>query len=274
MVDDDATWTRLDAAIAAARWGGRRDVSYRPPSEGETAAFGAWVRAATEGASPPQGFESERVGAFVVLREAGDSRRGAGVFVLRTEGAGSLVVEAPHTFFDGHTLSIALEVFRRSDARALLVNTVHRYGGQGPDDEESEREGAPSDVAHSASSFFLEAHRALAAGLAVQIHGFADKKAPGHAAIVSGARTSFDPRPLAVALTVPLREAGRASAYPDDVGTLGGTTNVQARDSLARGVPFAHVELSRTARELLTKDASRRRAVALAVAEALGARAR
>lgn len=274
MAEDESTWTKLAEALATARRGGRRDVPYRAPSGAEGAAFGAWVRAGATGIAAPPGFEVERIGSFAVIREASGARRGAGAVVLRTEGAGSLVVEAPHTFFDGRTLEIALELFRRSDARALLLNTVHRYGGQGPDDEEVDREGAPTDVAHASSSFFLEAHRALASGSAVQIHGFADRKAPGHAAIVSGARTSFDPKPVTARLAPLLRDTGRVSSYPDEVGTLGGTTNVQARDSASRALPFVHVELSRTARERLASDGALRRRFAEALADSLGAKAR
>jgi hypothetical protein len=174
-----------------------------------------------------------------------------------------------------------LRAFELGNARALLVNTVHRHRALAPPpadvadtvtdsdnpkgkDRDKERDddeddpaaaGSGSDVAHAEESFFLEAHRAcvdaLGAAWVLQLHGFADRSARVDA-VVSAARTSADPVPLARALE---RALGiRAAAYPTELGRLGGTRNRQARDSASRGKPFIHLELSRSLRQRLSDD--------------------
>ncbi len=54
-----------------------------------------------------------------------------------------LIVEAPHTFFDRGTLPVALAIFEAQRARALILNTSHRYGGRpNPRDASVDDEGA------------------------------------------------------------------------------------------------------------------------------------
>lgn len=267
-------WEELDRRIAESRKGGRRDVAYRKPTATEQNAYFAWIGG--RGADPPPaGFARASLGSLVVLHERDDARRGAGVVVLNGGSASSIVVEAPHTFFDGHTLPIALAVFRECRARALLVNTVHRFSeARERDDDDDDDEGSAhseSDVAHAPESFFTEAHKALAGSPSVQIHGFADAKSQGHAAIVSAAGTSFDVTPVVRALTPILALYGAVAAYPTDVRILGGTTNVQAGSSRTAGLGFVHIEISRSAREALANDSALRQRFGRAIAEGLGA---
>ncbi|WP_437669070.1 hypothetical protein [Sorangium sp. So ce131] len=149
----------LDEQIKPLRRGGRRLVA-EPPDDAEEAAYGAWVTAAARAAqgrqpppAAPAGFALRVVPGrdLWVLSEDGSRRRGAAAVVLRAGAAAPLIVEAPHTFFDRGTLPIALALFEAQRARALIVNTSHRYGGgprpgdAGPDDEGAESGSGSAD---------------------------------------------------------------------------------------------------------------------------------
>jgi len=307
-LDEDAV-KALDERLSKLRKGGRKTVHYRPPSLEEERAYAAWVRdalvAATERKEPPtkapDGFHLRIMGDVWILEEARKKKRGAGAIVIRTGRARPIFVEAPHTFFDKGTLPIALAVFDAQAARALLVNTVHRYidkpkdgdasakdkdkdkpadfdddkaeeaddkaDDKADDDKALDRdeiddpdagvEVVASDVAHTDRSFFLAAHRELVAlvkdNVTVQLHGFRDDKAPDVGVIVSASKSNGDASALATKLAAALPEA-KASAYPTDVKTLGGTTNVEARASREMGAPFFHIEISRSMRDKLESD--------------------
>ncbi|HTN90285.1 MAG TPA: hypothetical protein VL242_41705 [Sorangium sp.] len=135
--EDDGEQGALDEQIAPLRKGGRHLIA-EPPDDAEDVPYVAWVAAvglaAQNGQPPPAappGFALRPVPGrdLWVLSDDGPRRRGAAVVVLRAGPAAPLVVEAPHTFFDRGTLPIALAVFQAQRARALIVNTSHRYGG-------------------------------------------------------------------------------------------------------------------------------------------------
>jgi hypothetical protein len=266
----------------------RKKTTYRDPTTAERAGYSVWVERAVRTleasptdavevlrpleASAPAGFRLSRAvsagSELWLLHELPGSERGAGVVVLRAGPARPLVVQAPHTFHDGNTLEIAWSAFETLGARALLLNTVHRFGRPGasrPEDAAS-----PADVAHNAQSFFAAAHEALARGLpgslALQLHGFRDEQAPGAEVIVSAAGTAARLETLLGALRAHFVPE-RVRHYPTQVRVLGGTTNVQALWSRSQGLPFVHLELSRTLRTRLAKDEGERRRFG----EALGA---
>ncbi|KYF92004.1 hypothetical protein BE20_13090 [Sorangium cellulosum] len=151
----------VDEQIAPLRKGGRHLIA-EPPNDAEEAAYIMWIAAAGVAAqsrqpppAPPPGFALRAVPGrdLWVLSEDDSRRRGAAAVVLRTGAAAPLIVEAPHTFFDQGTLPIALAIFEAQRARALIVNTSHRYGG-GPkpsnavgDDEGEGTGGASADEA-------------------------------------------------------------------------------------------------------------------------------
>lgn len=306
-IDEDAV-KALDERLSKLRKGGRKTVHYRPPSVEEEQAYAAWVRdalvAATARKEPPtkapDGFHLRVMGDVWILEESRKKKRGAGAIVIRTGRARPIFVEAPHTFFDKGTLPIALAVFDAQAARALLVNTVHRYidkpkdGDAGSKDKDKDKpadfdddkaeeaddkaddkdddkaldrdeiddpdagvEVVASDVAHTDRSFLLTAHRELVAlvkdNVTVQLHGFRDDKAPDVGVIVSAAKGSGDASALAARLAAALPET-KASAYPTDVKTLGGTTNVEAHASREMGAPFFHIEIARSMRDKLESD--------------------
>ncbi len=250
------------------------------PSTAELGAYGEWVGAVAKAAwsdtlpvsTPPSGFEGRLgdSGRLWVLRERSTAKRGAGFLVIRPSARSRLMIQAPHSFFDQGTLELALRLFDKTHAKALLINTMHR-GGQGEADQR--RKAALSgesefDVAHTKASFFGTAHETLTAQegrlLTLQLHGFSDSRAPDVDAIVSAATTSADAARFAAAL----REVFGNRAvrlYPEEIGILGGTTNTQARVSRKLGAGFIHLELSKSARERLRADPELQTALAGAI---------
>ncbi|MGK4003837.1 hypothetical protein WMF31_14490 [Sorangium sp. So ce1036] len=151
---DGAEQAALDEQLGSLRKGGRHLVA-APPDDAEARSYGAWVAAAARAAQERQAPPAAPAGFALrvlpgrdlwVLFEDGARRRGAVAVVLRVGPAAPLLVEAPHTFFDQGTLPLALAVFEAQRARALLINTSHRYGGRprpgsGAPDEEGGAEG-------------------------------------------------------------------------------------------------------------------------------------
>ncbi len=257
----------LAAKLEVLRRGGRKTVPYTAPTADEEKAYRAWIAlamtkidAGQPPPSPPDGFVVESLAGVWVLAEAPGRKRGAGALVLRPKPSSEVVIEAPHTFFDMGTLDIARVAFERSNARALIINTVYRYrskdaaGGGGGEDEDS---GSESDVAHAKKSFFLFAHeelgRLISSSSTVQSHGFSGSKMPGVSAIVSAANTS-GAAPKVVAAMRAVAGLKTVHLYPDDIRTLGGTTNVEAGASQRAGRGFVHVEMSAELRDALKKD--------------------
>jgi len=284
--EDDARATSLlRRELDTLRQGGKTKVVYRVGSAEELDGYRRWVdgylRFAARGTTPevtaPPGFrllELPPVTDLLVERQA--ERRGAGALVLRSGDAQPWVIEVPHSFFDEGTLEIGLNAFVWHRARALLVNTVHRYRAlaTAPDDQASDADdddASPSDVAHAEASFFLTAHTACVDSLGdvgiVQLHGFSDASAPADL-VLSPAGSRADPSSIAEALE---RALGiRVAVYPRQIHKLGGTQNRQAHYSISVGRPFLHVEMSKSLRKQLTQDPERLRRFADALLGSAG----
>ena len=277
-----AAMSEVSDYIDHLRRGGRRSIHYVEPQEREEHAFTEWVAAVARGAqkdteptvNPPSGFVLQRFQGGMWLLSEGQQRRGAGAVVIRIGPAAPMLVEAPHTFFDSGTLPIALAVFERQHARALLVNTAHRYVARlGKEPEQNAREedstASISDVAHTKRSFFLAAHNALLAvdpgAWTVQLHGFQDASAKGVDVILSASVTNADTTPVARELG-DLLGAASVRTYPDEIKVLGALTNIQAESSKRAGAPFLHIEMSRSLRDKLVADTTLRSRFAAAIA--------
>lgn len=264
------TGERLMQIFDDARKGGRDEVAYVEPNATELDAFRVWVRDALveleAGRAPERavaGFVLDRDGDVVIVHEAVGARRGAGAFAFRVGTASALAIGAPHTFHDSGTLPIAVTAFDIARARALSINTVHRYsdriraGGSGTlaDDDKSP---ARSDVAHQERSFFQVVHEELTRRhvTTVQLHGFRDDLVPGTDAVMSSAGTTFDVQ--AHALKAKTSAGGAIASFPRDTKKLGALTNVQARFSVRERAPFLHIEMSKTLRDELVRDPARR----------------
>ncbi len=187
------------------------------------------------------------------LIEAGE-HRGDGVTIYRREAESELIVQAPHRYFDRQTLPIAQRLYRTLGARALLVNSVHRYRG----DDCDAREDCASDVVRNSSSIFHAAHRGLMqahpGATVLAIHGFAAREGePDIILSAGGTRTEL------VCLARELRELTSGPSlgmYPSEIRRLGGVRGEQAKDLRQRGARFVHLELSEALRETLVEDSS------------------
>ncbi len=184
---------------------------------------------------------------------------GVGLYVLDPQG-GPQMIEAPHTRADEDSEQVAVAVFRRARARALLLAGAHRYAVPKP----RRARWAPADVAHQRRSAFHAVHLALRSrGLrtVLQPHGY-----PGPVeAIVSSGTSRAEPaarqihRRLRAArpqIESCLYRSRRCERY-------GGTRNIQGQDVRAARGQFVHLELVRALR---THATARGR-----LAEAIGA---
>jgi hypothetical protein len=198
--------------------------------------------------------EPPELAGTAILREVGSKRHGGGAYVVRLGSTSRLIVQAPHTFYDEGTLPIACAYFARSQARALFINTVHRYKGA-PEDARGQY---PADVAHAPATHFQAATEATAAACApvtvVQLHGFATREPRARAVVSTGEKRHKGP----IVERVSKALAGAAGApilrYPDDTSELGATTNVQGTVVRAAGGRFVHIEMDEGLRKDLQTD--------------------
>lgn len=219
--------------------------------------------------SPPEALRAEmreldivveRDGPLVIVREREDARRGRGFYVFRGNARPD-VLHVPHGFKDEMTRDIGLALFAEGDFAAAAWNTVpRRY----------ERDGVQvdADVAHLPGTWFNAFVRATARawpqGRSLQIHGFDPGKrrstAGADAALILADGTAVPDDALRRQRDCLASRLGREVAlYPDDVGELGGTTNVQGRTLRGLGYRgFVHIELGRSLRLTLRDDAGAR----------------
>lgn len=275
--------SRLRRELDTLRQGGKTKIVYRVGSTEELDGYRRWLdgslRRAALGKTPevtaPPGFRLLELPGVDLLAEQQAARRGAGALLLRSGEAEPWVIEVPHSFFDEGTLEIGLNAFVWRRARALLVNTVHRYSASARQDDATDTDdddSSPSDVAHAQASFFLTAHAACVDNLGevgiVQLHGFSDASAARADLVLSAAGSRADPGPIARALE---RALGiRVAIYPTQIHKLGGTKNRQAQYSISVGRPFLHVEISKSLRRQLTQDPERLRRFADALLGSAG----
>lgn len=268
----------LDQVIRDARAEGEAPATtYQAPPSPARATLRTFAAVTARGAnaSAPRAFEVIRYdldAGLVVLR---GTELGAGVYALRTREARPVLVIVPHSFWDTHTLLIGRALFDSLAARALLVNTIHRYRGArcalpGADDVEKD-EYCASDMAHAPDSYFQAVHEGLHSAfpdaLTLAVHGFRRAEREPDV-ILSAAGTDTDLAPFLRTLTA-LYGAERVRAFPDQIGRLGGTTSVQARYLRRSGGHMVHVELSRELRDRLQADPAQLSRFARAFADAL-----
>jgi hypothetical protein len=233
--------------------------------------MGAPARGSATRSAARAGFELvdlPEVPDAVLVRELDSRRRGGGAYIVRFNArAHDTAIEAPHTFFDEGTLPLAFELFQRTNAVALFINTTHRYKTSAADIHGDH----PSDVAHNATSLFQAATegliQAVPAPTVVQLHGFA--RGNGTTIVLSaGEKRPGDPLVTRAADALAKVTAG-VKKYPDDAGELGATTNVQGQIVRQSGGRFLHIEMEATLRRALLGDAGLRGSVLDAVAVAL-----
>lgn len=285
----------LVAFVLFCLWGSPPRVTL--PTEAEREAFFALVPALLQGAETPGRFdlrawarrahtagfaiERWRFAEETYLALVEKRRRGAGAYLFRVGPALPILLQAPHADHDQGTGELALALFLApplgAAPRAVFLSTAHRYvDAQG----RKGRNNNLADVCHNPVHLFQVATEAAATfqpTLAViQLHGFGETDGEAEPRsmdiVVSAGRKSGSTetsRRVADALRRTLGDG--VHRYPEDVKTLGATTNVQGRmlRSLFPHARFVHLELSATLRRRLLKSKSAQRAFGKALFYAL-----
>jgi hypothetical protein len=184
-----------------------------------------------------------------LLRELRPIEKGWGLYALRMNSASNIIIEAPHPLFDRRTPSVALDIYRALDARALLIAGAQRHAN---------RDGS-ADVAHQTDSIFHAVHETLSkkikttAGdvIILQIHGFHSSNHAGYPTVVVGFGKEMDPGELSLAqkLETAFSEQGvRVGLCNEETwNELCGRKNSQG--SSPDGTTFLHMELDESIRK-------------------------
>ncbi|MER5357795.1 hypothetical protein [Streptomyces sp. NPDC002785] len=176
---------------------------------------------------------------------AAERRRGWGRVYIDLSAETRWSVQVPHPVADAGSEQLGIGVLRARRGGVLVLAGAHRN---------ADRQGR-ADVAHRRDTVFDAVCDELAARRlpGLQIHGFADSTEPDYDVIASlGAAEKG--LPTARRAATALRHEGFAvcRAWARRCA-LEGRGNVQGREAAAQGVPFLHMEFSRTVRD----DASR-----------------
>jgi hypothetical protein len=257
--------TGCPAMLAETRTGGTRPGSFVAPSDADMAKAKSALTKLLKGGDVAAdakefGFEVVPLEGWpdaVLLREMKDRRHGGGAYVVRKGSSSNLLVQAPHTFFDEGTFPLACELFQRTKARALYINTAHRYKASPPGGDR-----AAADVAHSPQTLFQAATEGAADAVSkisvVQLHGFADRKLGGRAVVSTGEKNAGSPYVAKVAAALEAVVGPKILKYPEDTSELGATTNVQGAVIRRAGGRFLHIEMADGLRRDLGGNASLR----------------
>ena len=184
-----------------------------------------------------------------LLREMKPIQKGWGLYAFRADSTSNIIIEAPHPRYDRRTPSVALDIYRALDARALLIAGAHRNANSD----------GSADMAHVTESIFQSVHVALSQEMQasseeviiLQIHGFHTSKHAGYPQAVFGFGAEIQPAELALAQELEAALAGQGIEVGLCTGDiwqdLCGTTNAQA--STSSGVVFIHIELDEKMRK-------------------------
>lgn len=192
--------------------------------------------------------QGESLAESYVLVEQPSVERGWGLYLFRKSGARDIVVEAPHPVADENTSTVALDLYRALQAKALLVAGAHR---------DANADGS-ADPTHAVETIFQTIHTSLfnSTGqpdkklIFIQVHGYSAEEHPEIPQVVIGYNWKNDSEKnfLLSKIVDALRQNNisvgvcNAKKYQGLCGTL----NVQ-RQATEGGV-FLHLELSKTLR--------------------------
>ena len=182
--------------------------------------------------------------------------RGWGHFLHAPQRSSSVLLQAPHQFYDLRTGEIAVALFEQGAGKTLAMNSAHRYSN-GKDAPHTDWAHLPSAPLNAFTRASLNADPT---SIVVQVHGYAETKRRSQAGrqsdvIISSGQRWPHPTMLNLAECLQKNTDWNVLRYPQDIGELGGTTNVQGRLMNSLGNPrFIHLELSSELREALTQD--------------------
>lgn len=183
-----------------------------------------------------------------LLREKRPIEKGWGLYAFRMNSKNNIIIEAPHPLYDRRTPSVALDLYRALNARALLIAGAHRNANND----------GSADVSHAPESIFESVHEALtkelrnssAPVIVLQIHGFHSTKHAGYPQAVFGFGKETDSTELAIGqnLQKTLKQQGVIVGVctGKDWKDLCGRRNFQA--GTTNGGVFIHIELDEETR--------------------------
>ncbi|WP_319468658.1 hypothetical protein [uncultured Pseudodesulfovibrio sp.] len=194
---------------------------------------------------------------LTVIREKTDRKRGRGFYVYNADAAGPACLMAPHSFTDILTGRIALKLAGMGGFTLTAFNTMKRYGVDG--DVKLDQ-----DMAHLRGTYFTALSHAIAAltnsPRVIQLHGYGQEYRSTPEGREADIIVSSGQR-LLLAVAKQVSDCLSADnlyitrTYPDEVGELGGTTNVTGRILRKAGQKgFIHMELSRPVRTRLNRE--------------------
>ncbi|MFJ5721355.1 hypothetical protein [Streptomyces sp. NPDC093149] len=192
-----------------------------------------------------------------IADRAAEVRRGWGRVYVDLSTPARWSVQVPHPVADTRSEQLGIGVLRARTGGVLVLAGAHRNAGKGD----------RADVAHRSDSVFdvvcdeLVRHRLPG----LQVHGFADSTEPDYDVIASTGKGDQG-RTTARRTATALRREGFAvcRAWARRCA-LEGRSNEQGRRAAADGVPFLHMEFSRSVRD----DEERMRQAAGALATML-----
>lgn len=184
-----------------------------------------------------------------LLRENKPIQKGWGLYAFRVDSTSNIIIQAPHPLYDRRTPTVAMDIYRALNARALLIAGSHRNANAD----------GSADAAHTTESIFHSVHEALAhemqAGseqvIILQIHGYHTSKHTGYPQAVFGFGENIEAPEFAIgqrlkyALIEQRINIGLCDGYVWQ--DLCGTTNAQG--STTNGAIFIHIELDENIRK-------------------------
>jgi hypothetical protein len=247
----------------------RQTTGYRPPTEAQAVELARAVTDLTRGDLNAAADRVRRYNYEVVRFHDTDTGRvyrmlrerrlrdgqwfGAwGTYIWSAEASSDLIVQSPHTVSDWRLTEISTRLFQAADGQALMLAGAGRWAGGDTELKSTD----PADVANfvHGPTVFQEVHESLLQlpdAYVMQLHGF-DHEDEADMVVSSG---DPDPSPWVRELA----SAYRRLDLPNGVrlfATEGGSpdteltarSNPQGVAARRAGVPWVHVELSRSVR--------------------------
>lgn len=163
------------------------------------------------------GFESEKIGSFLIIKEKESNQTGKGVYIFNTLKPSQIIIEAPHRPSDLHTGTIAVQLMEKGWFLATALNTVHR-----------KKANFTREVMTYFNAFTEAFGEAYPQGNIIQLHGFDGEKHDLSTDLIFSA-TLLSPPPLFYHYGECLKKLPlKISLFPKDIETLGGTKNINA----------------------------------------------
>ena len=184
-----------------------------------------------------------------LLRENKPIQYGWGLYAFRVDSTSNIIIQAPHPLYDRRTPTVAMDIYRALNARALMIAGSHRNANAD----------GSADAAHTTESIFHSIHEALSQEIQIasrnsiilQIHGFNTSKHADYPKAVFGFGEKMQGSEFDVAQK--LEEAFFQQGVHVGLCTgeiwadLCGTKNTQA--SFTNGALFIHIELDENIRK-------------------------